>query len=368
MGLGLGHGLGYRCWCIMNVSYNYTRKYIGNISHQHIMYICNISKPMKSVLRRTIINLNLVQFNNPNQCIICSSILHRSIHTTTHQLLTPITTSIQPQTANDDDELERLLMVNNDSGTTNASAYTNNNSHRHDEEIAPLRHTILNTALEYIKQDGFTQDAVRHSILHHNYSTSLLGIFHNPTMSLIEYYIKHNELLMTQHLLQVPLETMNMSARIQYSIKYRLSLNIPYLQQWTSACSVCIEPLNISSTMRLYGELIDEIWHVCGDRASDMNWYLRRGALSIIYCNTELYMLTDRSHQYNDTWIFLQRQMDMLQAITPIRKVTIDNTKIGMQLFSAFVNDGIKQLYQRLPNTSQFSSINQQQTNHAKPT
>lgn len=41
--------------------------------------------------------------------------------------------------------------------------------------------------------------------------------------------------------------------------------------------------------------LIDEIWHAAGDKATDIDWYLKRTILGGIYSTTELYMLTDNS-------------------------------------------------------------------------
>ena len=41
--------------------------------------------------------------------------------------------------------------------------------------------------------------------------------------------------------------------------------------------------------------LVDEIWHVVGDEASDIDCYVKRTVLEGIYSTTEIYMLTDSS-------------------------------------------------------------------------
>ena len=41
-----------------------------------------------------------------------------------------------------------------------------------------------------------------------------------------------------------------------------------------------------------------------------MSWYGKRAALATVYTTTELYMLTDKSHEFNHTWDFLQRRID----------------------------------------------------------
>ncbi|KAL8488400.1 hypothetical protein ACS0TY_024154 [Phlomoides rotata] len=47
--------------------------------------------------------------------------------------------------------------------------------------------------------------------------------------------------------------------------------------------------------------LVDEIWHAAGDKATDIDWYLKRTILGGIYSTTELYMLTDNSQGCNST-------------------------------------------------------------------
>ena len=54
---------------------------------------------------------------------------------------------------------------------------------------------------------------------------------------------------------------------------------------------------------------MDEIWHAAGDNASDIDWYAKRTVLAGIYSTTEIYMLTDTSPDFRDTWAFLDARV-----------------------------------------------------------
>ena len=40
-----------------------------------------------------------------------------------------------------------------------------------------------------------------------------------------------------------------------------------------------------------------------------IDWYLKRGVLSSIYGMTEIYMLTDESENFEDSWKFLDQRI-----------------------------------------------------------
>jgi len=68
-------------------------------------------------------------------------------------------------------------------------------------------------------------------------------------------------------------------------------------------------PQNIPTSFTNLSELIDEIWFQCGDQTNDYSWYTKRALLTGVYISTELFMLTDRSKDYKETWEFLDRRL-----------------------------------------------------------
>jgi ubiquinone biosynthesis protein COQ9 len=49
--------------------------------------------------------------------------------------------------------------------------------------------------------------------------------------------------------------------------------------------------------------------HNAGDKSTDMSWYSKRATLAAVYTATELFMLTDVSPDFEDTWAFLDRRL-----------------------------------------------------------
>jgi len=62
--------------------------------------------------------------------------------------------------------------------------------------------------------------------------------------------------------------------------------------------------------------MCDDICHYAGDRSTDTSWYTKRMTLAAIYAATELYMIQDRSPEYEDTWSFMERRFEDLKSIT----------------------------------------------------
>lgn len=71
----------------------------------------------------------------------------------------------------------------------------------------------------------------------------------------------------------------------------------------------------MGTMLKQRAELVDEIWHACGDTATDYNWYTKRGLLAGVYSATELFMITDYSPGYADTWKALDRRLEDVKRI-----------------------------------------------------
>ena len=75
----------------------------------------------------------------------------------------------------------------------------------------------------------------------------------------------------------------------------------PYLSSWPKALALLAEPSQIPNTMNLMTETADDICHYAGMKSSRMDWYSDRGLVLVVFCSTELYMLTDYSEKMQDT-------------------------------------------------------------------
>lgn len=78
---------------------------------------------------------------------------------------------------------------------------------------------------------------------------------------------------------------------------------------WAQAISIRSQPRNIPVAVEQLAQITDDVWHAAGDKSTDYNWYTKRGLLAGVYTSTELYMLTDYSPEFADTWDVLDRRL-----------------------------------------------------------
>ncbi|PIA49327.1 hypothetical protein AQUCO_01300278v1 [Aquilegia coerulea] len=99
------------------------------------------------------------------------------------------------------------------------------------------------------------------------------------------------------------------SERIAKLTRIRLEMQAPYITKWPQALSIQAQPTNVPTSFKQRAMLVDEIWHASGDQSSDVDWYLKRTAIGGLYSATEIYMLTDNSPDFLDTWTFLDNRV-----------------------------------------------------------
>lgn len=68
-------------------------------------------------------------------------------------------------------------------------------------------------------------------------------------------------------------------------------------------------PSNIRRTTENLWKFTDDLWFLAGDRSTDYNFYTKRSLVLGVYASTELFMLTDKSENFSETWKFLDRRI-----------------------------------------------------------
>uniref|UniRef100_J3LPM1 Ubiquinone biosynthesis protein n=2 Tax=Oryza brachyantha TaxID=4533 RepID=J3LPM1_ORYBR len=105
------------------------------------------------------------------------------------------------------------------------------------------------------------------------------------------------------------LKNLVLSERLSKLVRMRLEMQGPYISKWPQALSIQSQPANIPTSLKQRAVLVDEIWHAAGDAGSDIDWYVKRTVLGGIYSTSEVYMLTDNSPDFRDTWTFVSRRI-----------------------------------------------------------
>lgn len=199
-----------------------------------------------------------------------------------------------------------------------------------------LREQLLHAAVKHVKQHGWTHASLTAAARDLQLSPALAGILIRGPSELVEHVIKqHNQQLAQdlqanqQDYLKLPIRQ-----RIAVAVRKRLEMNTKYMDSWPQALSLLAQPRNSPEAAKLLFQLLDDIWYAAGDTSTDINWYTKRALLAAVYTSTELYMLTDFSPGYQDTWEQLDRRIaDVLWLGSAAKSAAV----VPQQLLTAVV-------------------------------
>lgn len=165
---------------------------------------------------------------------------------------------------------------------------------------------VLQASLPHVVRLGWTEAAMIAGARAVGVSPSIIGSFPRKEAALVEFFMDDClQKLIDRIDSGEDLKSMIPSDHISKLIRFRLEMQAPYISKWPQALSIQAQPLNVPTSFKQRAMLIDEIWHAVGDEASDIDWYVKRTVLGGIYSTTEIYMLTDSSPDFRDTWSFL---------------------------------------------------------------
>ncbi len=89
----------------------------------------------------------------------------------------------------------------------------------------------------------------------------------------------------------------------------------PHHEPARRAAVILALPPNAFLAVRCLHNTIDTIWYAAGDKATDYNYYTKRGLLASVYIATLLHWLSDTSADHFATWAFLDRRIDDVMKI-----------------------------------------------------
>ncbi|KAK8597648.1 hypothetical protein V6N13_095048 [Hibiscus sabdariffa] len=178
------------------------------------------------------------------------------------------------------------------------------------------RHERQNPRAEYEEEQarirlGWSEEAMIAGAKEVGISPSIVGSFPRKEAALVEFFMDDClQRLIDRIDSAEELQNSTPSQRINKLVRIRLEMQAPYISKWPQALSIQAHPLNVSTSFKQRAMLVDEIWHAAGDETSDLDWYVRRTVLGGIYSTTEIYMLTDSSPEFRDTWLFLDNRVE----------------------------------------------------------
>ncbi|XP_012450524.1 uncharacterized protein LOC105773304 [Gossypium raimondii] len=196
---------------------------------------------------------------------------------------------------------------------------------------------VLQASLRHVLRLGWSEEAMIAGAKEVGISPSIVGSFPRKEAALVEFFMDD----CLQRLIDridsgEELQDLIPSQCIYKLVRFRLEMQAPYISKWPQALSIQAHPLNVSTSFKQRAMLVDEIWHAAGDEASDLDWYVKRTVLGGIYSTTEIYMLTDSSPEFRDTWLFLDNRVkDAFDLKKTIQEATYLAEAVGAGMGSS---------------------------------
>ncbi|CAK0746843.1 hypothetical protein CVIRNUC_001722 [Coccomyxa viridis] len=189
-----------------------------------------------------------------------------------------------------------------------------------------MRLRLLESALKHVAKLGWSGAALQAGANDLGLSRAAAGVVPNGAAGLVEYFVNNCNQRLVDHLEDRAdeLGSMRTPQRVRLALQARLEMLIPVMDTWPQALAIQASPAHMGTMLKQRAQLVDDIWHACGDTATDYNWYTKRGLLAAVYAATELFMITDYSPGYADTWQSLDRRLADVKrfgsAATEVRK------------------------------------------------
>ncbi|KAE9609935.1 hypothetical protein Lal_00006132 [Lupinus albus] len=169
---------------------------------------------------------------------------------------------------------------------------------------------VLQASLPYVIKLGWTEAALIAGARDVGLSPSIIGSLSRKEATLVEFFMDNCfQKLVDRIDSDESLKNLTPSDCISKLIRFRMEMQAPYISTWPQALSIQAQPVNVPTSFKQRAMLMDEIWHAAGDNTSDIDWYAKRTVLGGIYSTTEIYMLTDSSPDFSDTWAFLDARV-----------------------------------------------------------
>lgn len=194
------------------------------------------------------------------------------------------------------------------------------------------RDVIIMAALPHVVFDGWTLDVLKRGARDEGLDESVVDIlFPQGPRAAVRHWLGLADRQMLADIAKADLDAMRIRDRIVFLVRTRLERWTAHREAVRRALALSIMPGFAEDGLRAGYATVDAMWRAAGDRATDYNFYTKRGLLAAVYSSTLLVWLDDHSEGCADTWAFLDRR------IVDVMKVPKAQAKI-------------KEVVSRLPN------------------
>lgn len=191
-------------------------------------------------------------------------------------------------------------------------------------DASRIENKLLTKSLEYIPKYGFSDKCITDAIKELNYSDSIQSVLNasqgssSSELQLMIHWLKTQRQNLIHDISDENSDFHKISDeydRATYLINKRLLYNAPIINQLQQGISHLILPFNMPLALEELGNLGDDIAFYAGDNSHDFAWYAKRFSVSTVYVSSELYMLQDKSPNFENTKKFVTERVKKIDQL-----------------------------------------------------
>lgn len=182
--------------------------------------------------------------------------------------------------------------------------------------VEAIQRDILLKSLPHIPFDGWTRALFDRAEQESQYSKELVdAAFPNQVRDLVICFARYMDEQMLVQLQLVDTGDMRVRDKITLGVQTRLNILENYREAERLAVGFWAMPSQSRHGLKSLWQTSDAIWNFAGDTATDYNRYTKRGLLSGVISKVTFYWLSDTSPDYQETSIFLDRQINAVLSM-----------------------------------------------------
>ena len=195
-----------------------------------------------------------------------------------------------------------------------------------DDHLTDARARLLAAALPHVAFDGWSRETLNQAVADSGVDAGLARLaFPRGGIDMALGFHRQMDKALEDDLSARDLGAMRIRERVTFCVRRRIELVQSEREAVRRGATLFALPMNMPEGARAMWETADVIWRLCGDTATDYNWYTKRAILSGVYSSTVLFWLGDQDPHAAATWEFLDRRIEDVMQFEKVKAQMRDN-------------------------------------------
>ena len=184
-----------------------------------------------------------------------------------------------------------------------------------------MKDDLLLKILTKVPNKGWTHQAIEDAGID---AAAFDAAFPGGIAALVDHFADWADRTALARMAEVELQEFKIRNQIALLVRARLEVLAPHEEAVRKEAAYLALSGRPDLGPRLVWRTASRLWYAAGDKATDFNYYSKRGLLVGVITATTLCWLADRSPDKADTWAFLERRIENVmqfgKAVTMVKK------------------------------------------------